>query len=88
MPASSPKPNRAGTMIAPDPTRSPGNRTTGEVHVPGRYHELAHCVSTIVDLPRILVLDGGPITADGRLAPLRRTRSQGDGPASGKWWPK
>ena len=26
--------------MSADPTRSPGNRTTGEVHGPGRYHEL------------------------------------------------
>ena len=37
---------------------------------------IAHRVSTIVDLPRILVLDGGRSPADGTHATLLRTSAK------------
>ncbi len=37
---------------------------------------IAHRVSTIIDLPRILVLDGGRFTADGRHAELLHTSEE------------
>ena len=47
-----------------------GERFRGTVIV------IARRVSTVVDLPRILVLDGGRITADGRHAELLRTSAK------------
>ena len=56
-----------------DPTaRSINQKLVGE-RDHGTVIVIAHRVSTIVDLPRILVLDGGRITADGRHAELLRT---------------
>ena len=56
-----------------DPTaRSINQKLLGERYL-GTVIVIAHRVSTIVDLPRILVLDGGRITADGRHAELLRT---------------
>ncbi len=56
-----------------DPTaRSINQKLLGERYL-GTVIIIAHRVSTIVDLPRILVLDGGRITADGSHAELLRT---------------
>ena len=56
-----------------DPTaRSINQKLLGERYL-GTVIVIAHRVSTIVDLPRILVLDGGRITADGSHAELLRT---------------
>ena len=56
-----------------DPTaRSINQKLLGERYR-GTVIVIAHRVSTIVDLPRILVLDGGRITTDGSHAELLRT---------------
>ena len=56
-----------------DPTARSINRKLLGERYRGTVIVIAHRVSTIVDLPRILVLDGGRITADGRHAELLRT---------------
>ena len=59
-----------------DPTaRSINQKLLGE-RFRGTVIVIAHRVSTVVDLPRILVLDGGRITADGRHAELLRTSAK------------
>lgn len=52
--------------------RSINQQLLGERHQ-GTVIVIAHRVSTIIDLPRILVLDGGKINADGNHAELLRT---------------
>ena len=56
-----------------DPTAQSINQKLLGERYRGTVIVIAHRVSTIVDLPRILVLDGGRITADGRHAELLRT---------------
>ena len=59
-----------------DPTaRSINQKLHGE-RFRGTVIVIAHRVSTVVDLPRILVLDCGRITADGRHGELLRTSAK------------
>ena len=59
-----------------DPTaRSINQKLLGE-RFRGTVIVIAYRVSTVVDMPRILVLDGGCITADGTHAQLLRTSAK------------
>ena len=59
-----------------DPSARSINRKLLGERFRGTVIVIAHRVSTVVDLPRILVLDGGRITADGRHAELLRTSAK------------